>query len=775
MDDIKNYSLLPLRDMVLFPHMTVPLFIGRDKSIKALDEAILTEQPIILVAQKDGHIDEPFFDDLYTVGTKATITQILRLPDGTIKALVKGIERVRITSLISENPFFQVEASSVLDEQQEDNSNLEALSRTVFEQFETYVKLNRKISPDILLSVSSIQDISQLSDVIASHLILKNKEKQKILEEFNLKNRLEMLFDLMETEINILNIEKKIRNRVKKQMEKTQKDFYLNEQMKAIQKEMGEEDIDDTSELKKKINSVGLSNQAKEKALSELRKLNQMGPLSAESGIIRNYLDWILSLPWRKEKIKDIDLIEAKKILDSEHYGLEKVKDRIIEYLAVVKKTNHVKGPILCLVGPPGTGKTSLAKSIAKAMKRSFVRASLGGLHDEAEIRGHRRTYIGSMPGKIISGLKKVKTLNTLFLLDEIDKVSSDYRGDPASALLEVLDPEQNNTFNDNYLEIDYDLSPVMFMTTANTLKMSKPLLDRMEIIHLSGYTEEEKLQIARRHLLPKQMEQTGLKEDEFVISDEALVNLIRYYTKESGVRELEKQITSLLRKSVKEMLMFQKSRIEITAENLSVYAGVRKFSFAKPTTRDYIGVATGLAWTEVGGETLSIETALMPGKGNIIQTGQLGDVMKESIEAARSYIRSHASELGIEQDVFEKNDIHIHVPEGATPKDGPSAGITMCSALVSTLTNIPICKDVAMTGEITLRGHVLPIGGLKEKLLAALRDHKTIVIIPKENEKDLEDIPDYVKDKLKIIPVENITEVLNIALTTPPKGIKNE
>lgn len=760
------YPMLPLRDIVVFPHMVVPLFVGREKSIKALDSIMSENKQILLVTQKDATVDDPKPEDMNTLGTLATVLQLLRLPDGTVKVLVEGTQRAEIQAFIQEDPFMEVRATPVLDEDQ-NSEDLEALTRSIMAQFERYVSLNKRIPPEAWVAVSQIQDAAKLADAVSSHLMLKIADKQRLLETKSLVTRLEELFGYMEKEISVLQVEKKIRKRVKHQMEKSQKEYYLNEQMKAIQKELGdEEEGSELLEFQKKIEKAHLPKEAKEKAMSELRKLKMMGPMSAEAGVIRNYLDWILSLPWKHAGKNQIDLKKAQEILDKDHYGLEKVKDRIIEFLAVQKKSNGNKGSILCLVGPPGVGKTSLGQSIAKATGRHFVRASLGGMRDEAEIRGHRRTYIGSMPGKIIQGMKKAKTLNTLFLLDEIDKLGADWRGDPSSALLEVLDPEQNATFNDHYLEIDYDLSEVMFVTTANTLKMPRPLLDRMEIIQLSGYTEDEKVEIAKRHLVEKQMKAAGLTDKEFSVSEEALRNIIRLYTREAGVRNLEREIANLTRKAVKEIMMEEKTKVEITKENLSKYAGVPRYSFGVAEQEDQVGVTTGLAWTEVGGEILSIEAVVMPGKGNIILTGQLGDVMKESVEAARSYIRAHHVVFGIPSSLFEKNDIHVHVPEGATPKDGPSAGITMCTSLVSALTGIPVRKDIAMTGEITLRGRVLPIGGLKEKLLAALRGGLKTVLIPAENEKDLEEIPQNVKEGLKIIPVSDVREVLELALT---------
>ena len=778
-----KYAVLPLRDIIVFPHMVAPLFVGREKSINALNKAMAENKHILLVSQKNSAQDDPAGSDLYSVGTLATILQLLRLPDGTVKVLVQGTERCKIDGFVSEEPYLEAIAYPL--EADEDGEEIDALARALTEQFERYVSLNKRLPPEVWAAVSQIQDASELADVVASHLTIKVKDKQAFLEMASLKERLESLYSAIETELNVLQVEKKIRKRVKHQMEKTQREYYLNEQIKAIQKELG--DVEEGSEIleyQKKIKKSGLPAEAREKAQNELRKLRMMGPMSAEAGVIRNYLDWILSVPWKKTHQSDIDLQAAEDILNEDHYGLEKVKERIIEYLAVLKKSRSNKAPILCLVGPPGVGKTSLGQSIARATKRHFVRASLGGMRDEAEIRGHRRTYIGSMPGKIIQGMKKSKTLNTLFLLDEIDKLGADWRGDPSSALLEVLDPEQNATFNDHYLEVDYDLSPVMFVTTANTLKMPRPLLDRMEIIQLSGYTEDEKLQIAIRHLLPKVMKNTSLESKEFSVSDGAILELIRRYTREAGVRNLERELDRLARKAVKELLMDKKKKVSITEKNLEKYAGVPKYTFGVAEQEDLVGVVTGLAWTEVGGEILSVETVTMPGHGKINLTGQLGDVMKESVGAAFAYIRSHHMEFGITTAQIEKNDIHVHVPEGATPKDGPSAGITMCTSIVSALTNIPVRKDVAMTGEITLRGRVLPIGGLKEKLLAALRAGIKTVLIPFDNQKDLSEIPDNVKKELKIIPVREVKEVLTYALAdklTPitvdivPSESKNE
>jgi len=765
----QTFPVLPLRDIVVFPHMIVPLFVGRDKSVRALEDVMADDKQILLVAQKNAAQDDPGPDDIYAVGTVSTVLQLLKLPDGTVKVLVEGGERAKIARYTDREEFFEAEAE-LLDDQSDDSQELEALARSVISQFEQYLKLNKKIPPEVLVSINQIEDPAKLADTIASHLSLKIAEKQELLESATISERLERVYGHMESEIGVLQVEKKIRNRVKRQMEKTQREYYLNEQMKAIQKELGEgeDGKDETAEIEERIQKTRLSKEAREKADGELKKLRSMSPMSAEATVVRNYLDWILSIPWKKRSKVDTDLKKAKKILDVDHYGLEKVKERILEYLAVQARTRKVKGPILCLVGPPGVGKTSLGKSIGKATNRTFVRMSLGGVRDESEIRGHRRTYIGSMPGKVIQGMKKAKTSNPLFLLDEVDKLGADWRGDPSSALLEVLDPEQNATFQDHYLEVDYDLSDVMFVCTANSLRMPQPLLDRMEIIRLSGYTEDEKVEISRRHLIPKQMEAHGLKAEEWSVSEQAVRDLVRYYTREAGVRNLEREIAGLARKAIKDIMMKGVTKVTVTPRNLEKFAGVRKFRYGEAEMEDLVGVVTGLAWTEVGGDLLSIEAITVPGKGKFTLTGQLGDVMKESIEAARSYTRSRAVSFGIKPTIFDKKDIHVHVPEGATPKDGPSAGIAMCTAIVSTLTGIPIRADVAMTGEITLRGRVLPIGGLKEKLLAALRGGIKTVLIPKDNEKDLTEIPDNVKKGLKIIPVSVVDEVLAHALSRP-------
>jgi len=765
----EQYPVLPLRDIVVFPHMIVPLFVGRDKSVRALEDVMKDDKQILLVAQKNAAQDDPEPDDIYTVGTVSTVLQLLKLPDGTVKVLVEGTTRARITDFASNPDFFEAQAA-LIDEVEGDDQELEALSRSVVSQFEQYIKLNKKIPPEVLVSINQIEQPSKLADTIASHLALKISEKQELLETDSIAERLERVYGHMEAEIGVLQVEKKIRNRVKRQMEKTQREYYLNEQLKAIQKELGETDEgkDETAELEEKIVKTKLSKEAEEKARAELKKLKSMSPMSAEATVVRNYLDWILGIPWKKRTRTKKDLNEAQAILDKDHYGLEKVKERIIEYLAVQQRTNKVSGPILCLVGPPGVGKTSLGKSIGRATGRNFVRMSLGGVRDESEIRGHRRTYIGSMPGKVVQGMKKAKSSNPLFLLDEVDKMGNDWRGDPASALLEVLDPEQNNTFNDHYLEVDYDLSDVMFVTTANTMNMPGPLLDRMEVIRLSGYTEDEKIEIANRHLISKQVKNHGLKEGEWSISESGLRDLIRYYTRESGVRNLEREIANLARKAVKEILTSDDKSIKISKRNLAKYAGIKRYRFGEIEKEDMVGVVTGLAWTEVGGELLSIESVMVPGKGKMTITGKLGDVMTESIQAAKSYVQSRATDFGIKPPIFTKKDIHVHVPEGATPKDGPSAGVGMVTSIVSVLTGIPIDKEVAMTGEVTLRGRILPIGGLKEKLLAALRGGIKTVLIPKDNEKDLEDIPDNVKRGLEIIPVSVVDEVLERALTSP-------
>lgn len=767
MDNKETFPLLPLRDIVVYPKMIVPLFVGREKSIRALQTAIDNDQNIVLATQKDAAIEHPEAKDIFKVGTLGTVVQLVKLPDGTVKVLVEGIERVSLDEFIPNDGFMKVEITRLPEAESHDVEE-EALSRAVMSEFEEYVKLSKKTPPEVLVSVSQIDDLTKLADTIASHLSLKIEEKQSLLESISLKDRFHKLLELMNSEMTLLEVENKIKTRVKKQMEKSQKEYYLNEQMRAIQKELGDgEEENEIETYIKRIHKTHLSKEAREKALAEVKKLKSMSVMSAEATVVRNYLDWLLDIPWKKESKVNKDLEKAMNILEEDHYGLEKVKDRILEYLAVQSRADKVKGPILCLFGPPGVGKTSLGQSIARATGRSFVRASLGGMKDEAEIRGHRRTYIGSMPGKIIKGMKKAGTSNPLFLLDEIDKLGSDWRGDPSSALLEVLDPEQNNTFQDHYLEVDYDLSDVMFVTTANSLDMPRPLLDRMEIIRLSGYTEDEKIEIAKRHLLPKIFKENAVKSEELSVSDGAIRDIVRYYTREAGVRNLERELSNIARKAIKALLMDKRKKtpLKVTEKNLSDYLGVRKFSFGEAEQEDHVGVTTGLAWTEVGGDILFIEAVDMPGKGKIMQTGKLGDVMKESIETAYSVVRSHAQKLGIDPEIFEKTDVHVHVPEGATPKDGPSAGIAMYTTLVSVFTKTPVRKDVAMTGEITLQGRVLPIGGLKEKLLSALRGGIKTVIIPKENEKDLVEIPDNVKKGLKIIPVSEVGEVLDIAL----------
>jgi len=766
--------VLPLRDIVVFPHMIVPLFVGRDKSVRALEAVMKDDKQILLVAQKNAAQDDPGADDLYRIGTVSTVLQLLKLPDGTVKVLVEGSRRAKIASFKETDNYFEAVAE-ILPEETGEPKETEALARTVVSQFESYIKLNKKIAPEVLVSVNQIDDPAKLADTVACHLSIKIPEKQELLEITGVAPRLERVFQHMEGEIGVLQVEKKIRNRVKRQMEKTQREYYLNEQLKAIQKELGEgeEGRDEAAELEAKIRETKLSKEAREKALAELKKLRSMSPMSAEATVVRNYLDWILSIPWKKKSKVKNDVVAAEAVLDADHYGLEKVKERITEYLAVQSRSPKIRGPILCLVGPPGVGKTSLGKSIAKATGRNFVRMSLGGVRDEAEVRGHRRTYIGSMPGKVIQGMKKAKTSNPLFLLDEIDKLGADWRGDPSSALLEVLDPEQNATFADHYLEVDYDLSDVMFVTTANTLRMPQPLLDRMEIIRIPGYTEDEKVEIAKRHLMPKVSEANGLKPTEWSVADDVLRELVRTYTREAGVRSLEREIGGLARKAVKEIVTLKTKKVVINKKNMAKYAGVAKFRFGEAETEDMVGVVTGLAWTEVGGDILTIESVVVPGKGNIKPTGQLGDVMKESVSAALSYVRSRSTTFGIKPTLFEKRDIHVHVPEGATPKDGPSAGIAMATSIVSVLTGIPIRRDVAMTGEITLRGRVLPIGGLKEKLLAALRAGIKTVFIPKDNEKDLAEIPDNVKKGLKIFAVSHVDEVIAKALVRPPVAIE--
>ncbi|OOF28220.1 endopeptidase La [Salinivibrio sp. IB872] len=766
--------VLPLRDVVVYPHMVIPLFVGREKSIRCLEAAMDNDKQILLVAQKDAATDDPSISDLYTVGTVATILQLLKLPDGTVKVLVEGMQRARIDQF-SEDDFFTAEAeyltTPAMDEREQ-----EVLVRTAISQFEGFIKLNKKIPPEVLTSLNGIEEAARLADTIAAHMPLKLQDKQKVLEIIDIAERLEYLMTMMESEIDLLQVEKRIRGRVKKQMEKSQREYYLNEQMKAIQKELGELDDapDEFEALKQKIEESKMPQEAREKTEQELQKLKMMSPMSAEATVVRSYIDWMISVPWTKRSKVKKDLAKAEEVLNADHYGLERVKDRILEYLAVQNRMNKLKGPILCLVGPPGVGKTSLGQSIARATGRKYTRMALGGVRDEAEIRGHRRTYIGSLPGKLIQKMAKVGVRNPLFLLDEIDKMSSDMRGDPSSALLEVLDPEQNNAFNDHYLEVDYDLSDTMFVATSNSMNIPGPLLDRMEVIRLSGYTEDEKLNIAKRHLIDKQVKRNGLKPHEITIEDSAIIGIIRYYTREAGVRNLEREISKLCRKTVKEILLDKDLKaVTVTSDNLKDYLGVRRFDYGKADEQNRIGQVTGLAWTEVGGDLLTIETESMPGKGKLTHTGSLGDVMQESVQAAMTVVRSRADKLGINSDFYEKRDIHVHVPEGATPKDGPSAGIAMCTALVSSLTGNPVRSDVAMTGEITLRGEVLPIGGLKEKLLAARRGGIKTVVIPKENERDLEDIPDNVKEEIDIHPVRWIDEVLTIALENNPLGIE--
>ncbi len=764
--------VLPLRDVVVYPHMVIPLFVGRQKSIRALEAAMEVDKQILLAAQRSASNDDPQQDDIYQVGTLANILQLLKLPDGTIKVLVEGIKRAEIRDYIEQEGYYAAEfvplASTFLDDKESD-----VLTRSLLGQFDQYVKLNNKIPPEILSTLSGIEDGSRLVDTIAAHMSLKIEEKQQVLEIVDVRERMEKMMSLMESEIDLLQVEKRIRGRVKKQMEKSQREYYLNEQMKAIQKELGdmEDAPNEIEELAEKIEKAGMAKEAKEKATAELNKLKMMSPMSAEASVVRNYIDWMVNVPWKKRSKVKRDLAQAQAVLDEDHYGLEKVKERILEYLAVQQRVRKLKGPVLCLVGPPGVGKTSLGRSIARATNRKFVRMSLGGVRDEAEIRGHRRTYIGSMPGKIIQNMSKIGTRNPLFLLDEIDKMSTDFRGDPSSALLEVLDPEQNHTFGDHYLEVDYDLSDVMFVATANSLNIPGPLLDRMEVIRLSGYTEDEKINIAERYLIPKQIKANGLKATEIDISTDVIRDIVRYYTREAGVRGLEREISKICRKVVKQLLLEggQDRKVEVSSDGLENYLGVKRFRYGRAEESDQIGQVTGLAWTEVGGDLLTIEAAVVPGKGKLTITGQLGDVMQESVQAAMTVVRSRVDVLGIESEFYQKNDIHIHVPEGAIPKDGPSAGIGMCTALVSSLTSIPVRSDVAMTGEITLRGEVLPIGGLKEKLLAAHRGGIKRVLIPHDNERDLADIPDNIKGQLEIRPVKWIDEVLELALLHQP------
>lgn len=771
--------VLPLRDIVVFPHMIVPLFVGREKSVKALEHVMQEDKQILLLTQKSPTDDDPEADALYQIGTVGTILQLLKLPDGTVKVLVEGTKRVAVKDFTKSDEFLEATVEEIKDKTPDD-SEVEALSRAVASQFEQYVKLNKKIPPEVIVSINQIDDPSKMADTVSAHLALKIEEKQELLELSNTLDRLEKIYSYMEGEIGVLQVEKRIRTRVKRQMEKTQREYYLNEQMKAIQNELGdieEGGLDEMGELEKRINETKLSKEAKDKAMGELKKLRQMSPMSAEATVVRNYLDWILSVPWDDRTRVKKDIKEAKKILDTDHYGLEKVKERILEFLAVQNRTSKVKGPILCLVGPPGVGKTSLGQSIAKATNRNFVRISLGGVRDESEIRGHRRTYIGAMPGKIMQGMKKAKKSNPFFLLDEVDKLGSDWRGDPSSALLEVLDPEQNATFNDHYMELDYDLSDVMFVCTANSLSgMPRPLLDRMEIIRLGGYTEDEKLKIVRKHLLKKQMKAAGLKDSEFSISDRTLRDLIRYYTREAGVRNLEREIANLCRKALKEILVSKKTKVTITPKGLEKYAGVRKFRYGEIEELDRVGIVNGLAYTETGGDLLSIEAVVMPGKeGKVTTTGNIKEVMKESVTVAEMLTKSRASQFGIDFEKLNKQSIHVHVPEGATPKDGPSAGAAMTTAIISALSGIEVRRDVAMTGEINLRGYVTAIGGLKEKLLAAMRGGIKKVLIPKENEKDLADIPVKVKKGLEIVPVRTIEEVLSHALIKMPEHLDIE
>ncbi len=769
-----NLPVLPLRNIVVFPNMVVPLFVGRDKSINALEQVMDKDQELLFLSQKNSEVDDPSETDLYEIGTKGKILQLLKLPDGTVKVLVEGIARCKVKNIKFSSDFVNAEIEE-LPKNEKISDTVKALGRSVVSKYETYANINNKTSSEVLTSVKDIENEDKLADTVASQIAINIQEKQKILEEVDLEKRLNMILSYIEGELSVLQVEKKIRRRVKNQMEKTQKEYYLNEQMKAIQKELEDGEggaSEDIAELNEKINKTKLSKEAKEKALNELKKLKQMSPMSAEATVVRNYLDWLLDIPWGKKKRIKKDINKSQEILDKDHYGLEKVKDRITEYLAVQNRSSKVKGPILCLVGPPGVGKTSLGKSIASATGREFIRMSLGGVRDEAEIRGHRRTYIGSMPGRIIQALKKVKTSNPIFLLDEIDKLGQDFRGDPASALLEVLDPEQNNAFNDHYLEVDYDLSQVMFVTTANTMNIPGPLLDRMEIIRIAGYTEEEKLEIAKRHLIEKVKENNALTDKEFKISDDVIRSVIQNYTREAGVRNLERELNSLGRKAVKEISQNKSDSLNVSSDNISDYLGVKKFRYGKKENDDLIGVVTGLAWTQVGGDILNVEAVMVPGQGKIRTTGKLGDVMKESIDAASSFVRSRAVNYGIEPPIFQRKDIHVHVPEGATPKDGPSAGVAMIIAIISVMAGIPVKNDVAMTGEMSLRGRVLPIGGLKEKLLAALRSGIKTVLVPSDNDRGLSEVPDNIKDKLDIKLVSTIDEALELALVRKPDAI---
>ncbi|SDE56339.1 ATP-dependent Lon protease [Paracoccus isoporae] len=769
-----SHPVLPLRDIVAFPHMVVPLFVGRDRSVRALEAVMAEDRPILLATQKDATVDEPDSDGIYRVGVLANVLQLLKLPDGTVKVLVEGQRRVEITRFLENEEYFEAEATPLIEEQG-DADTVTALTKAVAEEFEKYVKIRKNIPDEVVSTVAETSDSERLADLVAGHLGVEIERKQELLETLVVADRLEKVYGLMQGEMSVLQVEKKIKSRVKTQMEKTQREYYLNEQMKAIQKELGdgEEGSDELAELEQKIEETKFSKEAREKAEAELKKLKAMSPMSAEATVSRNYLDWLLALPWGVKSRTKKNLGKAEEVLDADHYGLEKVKERIVEYLAVQNRSAKLKGPIMCLVGPPGVGKTSLGRSVAKATGREFIRISLGGVRDESEIRGHRRTYIGSMPGKIIQALKKAKTTNPLILLDEIDKMGQDFRGDPASAMLEVLDPEQNSTFVDHYLEVEYDLSNVMFLTTANSYNMPGPLLDRMEIIPLAGYTEDEKREIARQHLLPKQVKANGLRKGEFSVTDEALTHVIRYYTREAGVRSLEREIAKLARKAVTEILKGSTKSVEVGPEKVEDYLGVRRHRYGLAEKEDQVGVVTGLAWTQVGGDLLQIEALRLPGKGRMKTTGKLGDVMKESIDAASSFVRSVAPELGIKPPEFDKRDIHVHVPEGATPKDGPSAGLAMVTSVVSVMTGIPVRKDIAMTGEVTLRGNALAIGGLKEKLLAALRGGIKTVLIPEDNAKDLAEIPDNVKQGLTIIPVSNVREVLKHALVRMPEPVE--
>ena len=771
--ETRAYPVLPLRDIVVFPHMIAPLFVGRKKSILALEEVMRSDTFILLTTQKNASDDDPATEAIYEVGTLASVLQLLKLPDGTVKVLVEGAQRAKVVKYTDRSEYYEAEAVALGDTIGE-RVEAKALARSVTTEFESYVKLNKRVPPEVVGVVRQIEDYAKLADTVASHLALKVADRQAILETTTVTERLEKVLGLIDSEISVLQVEKRIRTRVKRQIDKTQREYYLNEQMKAIQKEIGDpEGKDELADLEDKIKKTKLSKEAREKATHELKKLRQMSPMSAESTVVRNYLDWLLSIPWAKRSKIKKDLKLAQEVLDNDHYGLDKVKERIVEYLAVQQRANKLTGPILCLVGPAGVGKTSLGKSIARATGRDFVRFSLGGVHDEAEIRGHRRTYIGSMPGKIIQSMRKAKTSNPLFLLDEVDKMGADFRGDPSSALLEVLDPEQNHTFNDHYLEVDYDLSNVMFITTANTLNIPPPLMDRMEIIRIAGYTEDEKVEIARKHLIPHAITKHGLNSKEWAVDDEALLTIIRRYTREAGVRNLERELSTLIRKAVKELILWEKKSVKASANNLADYLGVPKYRYGEVEDKDQIGIVTGLAWTDVGGELLTIEAAMMPGKGRMTVTGNLRDVMKESISAAASYVRMRALAFGIKPPLFDNRDIHVHVPEGATPKDGPSAGVAMATAIVSVMTGIPVRRDLAMTGEITLRGRVWPIAGLKEKLLAALRGGIKTVLIPEENAKDLVEIADSIKSGLEIVPVSRMDEVLARALTRKPEAIE--